>query len=112
MVFDHFFDIHEIVKDIIKRPYITVGFSAFVMLIPLAATSTKNWVKRLGSRWARLHRLIYLGGAMACIHYWWLVKTGVRTPWKVTAVLTVLLLVRLGFWVKKRATVGKVVVAA
>ncbi|MEJ2572992.1 MAG: sulfoxide reductase heme-binding subunit YedZ [Gammaproteobacteria bacterium] len=94
LVFDHFFDVPEIVKDIVKRPYITVGFSAFVLLIPLAVTSTKNWVKRLGSRWAKLHQLVYVIATGGVLHYLWLVKADVRDPVIYGILLAVLLAYR------------------
>jgi sulfoxide reductase heme-binding subunit YedZ len=94
LVFDHFFDVAEIVKDIVKRPYITVGFSAFVLLIPLAVTSTKNWVKRLGSRWAKLHQLVYVIATGGVLHYLWLVKADVRDPVIYGILLAVLLAYR------------------
>ena len=94
LVFDHFFDVHEMAKDIIKRPYITVGFSAFVLLIPLAVTSTKKWVKRLGSRWAKLHQLIYVIATCGVLHYLWLVKADVRAPVIYASLLAVLLAYR------------------
>jgi sulfoxide reductase heme-binding subunit YedZ len=94
--------------DLRKRKFIQVGFGAWVILLTLAVTSPQRVLRAMGGKnWARVHRLIYLAAAMGCIHYWWLVKTGVRTPWKVTAVLTVLLLVRVGFAVGKRVRVGK-----
>jgi sulfoxide reductase heme-binding subunit YedZ len=70
--FDHFFDVAAMWKDVLKRPFITVGFSAFVMLIPLAATSTNAMIKRLGRRWAQLHQLIYAIAPLAILHYWWM----------------------------------------
>lgn len=83
-------------EDIRKRPYITVGFSAFVLLVPLAVTSTKGWIKRLGAqRWRRLHRLVYAAGALAVLHFLWLVKADVRLPLIFGAVLGALLLYRL-----------------
>src|SRR6202030_2268628 len=72
---DKFFDVHDMVKDIAKRPFITIGFSAFVLMIPLAATSTAWSIRRLGGKnWQRLHRLIYLTGILGVVHYIWLVK--------------------------------------
>jgi len=83
-------------EDIRKRPYITVGFSAFVLLVPLAVTSTKGWIKRLGAqRWRRLHRLVYAAGVLAVLHFLWLVKADVRLPLIFGAVLGALLLYRL-----------------
>jgi sulfoxide reductase heme-binding subunit YedZ len=71
--FDHFFDLSEMIKDVIKRPFITVGFIAFVLLIPLAATSTNGMIKRLGGkRWQWLHRLIYVIAPLGILHFWWM----------------------------------------
>jgi methionine sulfoxide reductase heme-binding subunit len=71
--FDHFFDLQEMWKDVLKRPFITVGFIAFVLLIPLAATSTNGMVKRLGGkRWQALHRTIYIIAPLAIVHFWWM----------------------------------------
>lgn len=73
--FDHFFDLHEIARDVVKRPFVTVGFAAFVLLVPLAATSNAWATRRLGGkRWQMLHRSIYAIGVLACVHYFWLVK--------------------------------------
>jgi sulfoxide reductase heme-binding subunit YedZ len=71
--FDHFFDVAEMLKDVVKRPFITVGFAAFLLLIPLAATSTNAMIKRLGGkRWQWLHRLIYVIAPLGILHYWWM----------------------------------------
>ena len=71
--FDHFFDIDEMLKDVVKRPFITVGFTAFVLLIPLAVTSTNAMVRRLGGkRWQWLHRLVYLIAPLGILHFWWM----------------------------------------
>jgi len=91
---DQFFDLRGIVKDVAKRPFITVGFASFVLLIPLAMTSTAAMVRRLGKRWQKLHRLIYFIAAGGVIHYWWLVKKDIRWPLTYGAVLAVLLLCR------------------
>jgi methionine sulfoxide reductase heme-binding subunit len=81
IVFDKFFDVHEMIVDVAKRRYITVGFTGFVMLIPLAVTSTAGWIRRLGGkRWQRLHRLVYLTLICGVVHYYWLVKSDVRLP--------------------------------
>jgi sulfoxide reductase heme-binding subunit YedZ len=89
---DQFFDLHAIYKDVLKRPFITVGFANFLLLIPLAITSTNKMVKRLGGRnWLRLHRLIYLIAIGGVVHYWWLVKKDITQPAIYAAVLTVLL---------------------
>jgi len=104
---DKFFDWHEMVKDIAKRPFITVGFSAFVLLIPLALTSTTGWIRRLGGKnWQRLHRLIYATAILGVIHYWWLVKADIRKPERYAFLLAILLLYRIGYWAwekRKRA---------
>jgi sulfoxide reductase heme-binding subunit YedZ len=95
VVFDHFFDMAEIAQDVIKHPYVTVGFGAFVLLIPLAVTSTNKMMKRLGKRWKKLHQLVYLIGTLGVLHYLWLVKADVREPLIYGAVLVVLLVLRL-----------------
>jgi methionine sulfoxide reductase heme-binding subunit len=77
---DQFFAFEFIVKDVAKRPFITMGFTAFVLMIPLAVTSTKGWIRRLGRRWQVLHRLIYVSGACAAIHYLWKVKVIIGSP--------------------------------
>ena len=93
---DKFFDLSEMWKDIAKRKYITVGFTAFLSLIPLAVTSTAGWIRRLGGkRWQLLHRLIYLSAALGVIHYYWMVKSAVIRPLTYGAIVTVLLLWRL-----------------
>jgi len=99
---DKFFDLHEMLKDIGKRPFITVGFSAVVLLIPLAATSTQGWIRRLGGRnWQRLHRLIYATSILGVIHYLWLVKADKRKPLEYAFVLSLLLLYRIVVWIAK-----------
>ena len=70
----------QVFEDITKRPYITVGFLAWLLLVPLAVTSTTGWIKRLGRNWARLHKLVYLIAVLAVLHFWWLVKSDVREP--------------------------------
>lgn len=93
---DQFFDLSEVWKDIAKRPYITVGFTAFVLLIPLALTSTNAMVKRLGGqRWRRLHRLVYVIAIAGVLHYLWLVKSDIRLPLAYGFVLAILLVLRI-----------------
>lgn len=95
---DQFFDLSAIYQDIFKRPFITVGFSSFLLLIPLAATSTQAMLRRLGGRnWQRLHRLVYLVAIGGVAHYWWLVKKDVTQPAIYAAVLALLLGYRLWF---------------
>ncbi len=91
---DHFFDWQEIITDIVKRPYITLGMLAVVLLTPLALTSTKGMMRRLGRRWKTLHRLVYLIGLLGVVHYLLLVKADVREPLIYLFILSVLLLVR------------------
>jgi sulfoxide reductase heme-binding subunit YedZ len=91
---DIYFDWPRIAEDILERPYITVGFSAFVLLIPLAVTSTKGWIRRLGKRWTKLHRLIYATAALGVLHYYWKVKADTRQPLIFAAILIVLMLLR------------------
>jgi sulfoxide reductase heme-binding subunit YedZ len=93
---DQFFDLREIVKDVAKRPFITIGFAAFVLLVPLAATSTNAMVRRLGARrWQRLHRLVYVIAAFGVIHFWWLVKKDITEPFVFAVLLAALLIFRL-----------------
>ena len=93
---DQFFDWSGIVKDIAKRPFITVGFAAFLLLLPLAATSTNAMVKRLGARrWQFLHRLVYLIATLGVLHYWWLVKKDLAEPIVFGCLLLLLFLARL-----------------
>jgi sulfoxide reductase heme-binding subunit YedZ len=93
---DKFFDVPAILKDIAKRPFITMGMLAFGAMIPLAVTSTAGWIRRLGGkRWQLLHRLIYLSAVAGVIHYYWLVKSDVRLPLMYGAIVGVLLLYRL-----------------
>ena len=94
LVLDQFFGFEYIIDDIRERPYITVGFTAFVLLIPLAVTSTKGWIRRLGRRWTKLHRLIYVCAALGVLHYVWVVKADLRRPLVFAAILALLLLLR------------------
>ena len=95
MVLDHFFDFQAIVKDIIKRPYVTAGFTGFVLLIPLAITSTAAMIRRLGKRWQQIHRLVYAAAIAGVVHFYWLVKADIRRPLQYGAVLLLLLGFRL-----------------
>jgi sulfoxide reductase heme-binding subunit YedZ len=97
------FVLPSMLDDAEKRKFIQVGLLAWLILLALAATSTQGAIRSMGGRaWRGLHRLIYVAAIAAVIHYWWLVKTGVRTPWKDTAVLAALLLWRVGISVGKR----------
>ena len=100
---DQFFDWNEILRDIFKRPFITVGMLAFLLLVPLAVTSTRAMQKRLGRNWVKLHRLAYVVPALGVLHFWWLVKADVRTPLVYALLLTVLLGMRI-LWQRQRKT--------
>jgi len=99
LVLDQFFDWDNIVKDVIKRPYITIGFSCFVLLIPLAITSNNYLTKLLGGkRWRLLHRLIYPIAIGGVVHFWWLVKKDITEPLTFAILLIILLVIRLIYW--------------
>jgi len=105
---DKFFDLHEMLHDVAKRRFITVGFTGFVLLIPLAVTSTKGWIRRLGGkRWQALHRLIYFSAIAGVIHYWWLVKADIRLPLEYGVILAVLLGYRIAVWAGPKLAANK-----
>jgi sulfoxide reductase heme-binding subunit YedZ len=92
LTFDQVFDLHGIWADVLKRRYITVGFAGFVLMIPLAVTSTAGWIRRLGGkRWQMLHRAIYLTAIAGVIHFYWLVKSDIHLPLEYAAVMAILL---------------------
>jgi sulfoxide reductase heme-binding subunit YedZ len=100
---DKFFDWAEMLADVRKRTFITAGFTAFVLMIPLALTSTAGWIRRLGGkRWLALHRLIYVTAIAGVVHYYWLVKSDVRKPLFYAALVASLLALRVGFWLAAR----------
>jgi len=100
---DKFFNFHEMLADIAKRRFITVGFTGFLLLIPLALTSTAGWIRRLGGkRWQMLHRLIYFSAIAGVIHYLWLVKADIRKPLQYAAILALLLGYRIFVWLQSR----------
>jgi sulfoxide reductase heme-binding subunit YedZ len=100
---DQSFSLTGMWQDVAKRRYITVGFLAFVLLIPLAITSTAGWIRRLGGkRWQALHRAVYLSAICGVVHYYWLVKSDVRKPLFYGALVAVLLIWRWGNWLQKR----------
>lgn len=110
--FDKEFVVHDMLVDIAKRKFITVGLLAFTLLIPLAVTSTAGWIRRLGGkRWQMLHRLIYLAAISGVIHYIWLVKKDTRIPLEYGAWLTVLLLYRFVIWALPRMKKARSVAA-
>lgn len=95
---DQFLDFPAIVRDIIKRPFITVGMLAFVLLLPLAATSNHAAIRRLGRRWKTLHQLIYLIAPLAVLHFWWMVKKDISQPLLYLLIVAALLGLRLWWW--------------
>ncbi|AFJ01301.1 membrane-like protein [Methylophaga frappieri] len=103
---DKFFDWPEILADIIERPFITIGFISFTLLVPLAATSTKAMIKRLGRRWKKLHKLTYVIACLACLHFLMLVKADIREPLLYIFILATLLFMR--FY---RATIKPIILA-
>jgi methionine sulfoxide reductase heme-binding subunit len=106
--FDHFFDVQEMLKDVVKRPFITVGFIAFVLLIPLAATSTNGMVRRLGGkRWQLLHKAIYVIAPLGILHFWWMkaAKHDFSQPIVFGVIVLALLAVRL-MWARGKAAVA------
>lgn len=99
--FDHFFDLAAMMQDVFKRPFIAMGFSAFVLLVPLAVTSNDRMIRKLGRRWTLLHRLIYLIAVLSLLHFWWMRagKNNVAEPMVMGAIIAVLLALR---WVSLR----------
>ena len=94
-------------EDIVERPYITVGFTAFVLMIPLAVTSTQGWIRRLGGkRWNLLHKLVYVSAALGVVHYWWKVKLDVTDPMVYAAIVAALLGARVIRWFARRQSVA------
>ena len=94
----------QIFEEIVKRPYITVGFTAWLLLVPLAITSTQGWMRRLGRRWGQLHKLVYAIGVLAVLHFWWLVKSDIREPLLYAGILAALLGWRLWKSLSRRRT--------
>jgi sulfoxide reductase heme-binding subunit YedZ len=92
---DQGFSLGFIVEDVVEHPYVTVGFAAFLLLVPLALTSTKASIRRLGKRWQKLHRLVYLATGLGVLHFVWLVKKDLRDPLIFAAVFAALMLARL-----------------
>jgi methionine sulfoxide reductase heme-binding subunit len=102
IAFDHVFDAVAILKDIVKRPFITVGFTVLVLLVPLAVTSTNAMVRRLGAHnWRALHRLVYPIAALGVLHFWWMVKRDITEPAIYAAILAVLLGYRLAAYLRE-----------
>jgi len=103
VVFDRYFDFSGVWEDVAKRPFITMGMIAFALMVPLALTSTKRWIRRLGKRWTLLHRLIYFSAIAAAIHYLWKVKVVIGSPVYYAVIVGVLLAFRVFWEVRRRA---------
>ena len=106
-ILDSGFSWHSIIKDITKRPYITIGFAALLLLIPLAITSTNGMLRRLGKRWQQLHRLVYVIAVLGVWHYYWEVKADVREPLVYAAIVAFLLGWR--YWYARKRAVGRAI---
>jgi sulfoxide reductase heme-binding subunit YedZ len=91
LVLDQSLNLRFILADVVKRPYITVGFTALLLLVPLAVTSTDRWMRRLGRRWHALHRLVYVATLLGCTHFWWQVKADWREPLLYVAIFALLM---------------------
>jgi sulfoxide reductase heme-binding subunit YedZ len=102
IVLDQFFDWRAILRDIPKRPFILMGFTAFVLMVPLALTSTRGWIRRLGRRWQMLHRLIYVSAICAAIHFIWKVKVATGDPTVYAVLVAALLGFRVMWFLRKR----------
>ena len=101
-VLDWFFDVSSMADDVVKRPFITLGMTTFLLLLPLAVTSTAGMIRRLGKRWTQLHRLVYVAAVTAVIHFWWLVKQDITEPRRWAMALAVLLGARAWWAYSKR----------
>ena len=102
VTFDRVFQWGEIAADIAKRPFITAGMAAFALMLPLALTSTRGWIRRLGRRWQLLHRLVYLSAAAAAVHFIWKVKVAIGEPIYYAAILAALLAFRVWWGLRPR----------
>lgn len=106
VVLDRYFDLSGVWEDVAKRPFITAGMIAFVLMVPLAVTSTRGWIRRLGKRWSALHRLVYLSAIAAVVHYLWKVKVAVGAPVYYALILALLLAFRV-FWDARKRFRGR-----
>jgi methionine sulfoxide reductase heme-binding subunit len=105
-LFDQDFALGYVVEDVVERPYVTVGFLALLLLVPLAATSTRAAIRRMGKRWQKLHRLVYLAAGLGVLHFLWLVKADLREPLAFAALFALLMLLRLPA-LQRRRTHGR-----
>src|SRR5690242_20998495 len=106
IAFDRYFEFGETLADVAKRPFITMGMMAFALMVPLAITSTRGWIRRLGRRWQVLHRLVYLAGIAAAVHFIWKVKVAIGEPVYYAGVLAALLAFRV-VWKLRMAREGR-----
>ena len=104
VVFVHYFEVSYMVEDVVKRPFITIGMAVFVILFLLAITSNRFSIRKLGRKWASLHRLVYLAAIGGVIHFWWLVKADITLPRRWAVALALLLGIRVWWWYQKRLT--------
>jgi methionine sulfoxide reductase heme-binding subunit len=104
VLLDRYLEFGEVIGDILQRPYITAGFTAYLLLVPLAVTSTRGWIRRLGRRWGLLHRLVYVAAALAVLHFYWkrASKADIGEPLTFATVLALLLAARLAWWLVQR----------
>ncbi len=100
---DYSFNWPDIMQDIIKHPYVLVGFTAYLLLLPLAITSNNVMIRLLRERWKKLHQLVYLVALLAIVHFWWLVKKDIREPMLYASILIFLMAIRLVYKLKARA---------
>ena len=107
LVLDRQLDYHSVLQDVVKRPYITIGLAGLLLLVPLAVTSTNRMMRRLGRRWQKLHRLIYLIVILGVWHYWWQVKKDIRQPLLYVGMVTVLLGYRVVIHMRNRARAAR-----
>ena len=108
LLLDQSFSIPDIIQDVVKRPFITAGTAGFVLMIPLAITSTRKWISRLGGkRWQLLHRLVYVSSAAGVVHYLWLVKADITRPVRYSVLLSVLLAYRLFLNLRNQSTLQR-----
>ena len=99
---DKFFDLHEISGDVLRRPFITAGIAAYLLMVPLAATSTARSIARIGAkRWQILHMLVYVSSIAGVVHFWWKVKADIREPAVYASILALLLGYRLVLWIRR-----------
>jgi len=103
VVFDVYFELDQVIADVAKRPFITLGMASFLLMVPLALTSTKGWIRRLGRRWQMLHRLVYASAIAACLHFIWKVKVAIGEPIYYAAILAALLGFRIVWKLKTAA---------